>query len=206
MTEAKKTFSIKGMHCASCVVLLERALKQVSGVSQANVNLATEKATVLYDAQLVSDTHLKDAVAGAGYHALLEDRSEASDDEKNKQKELRIFKLKVIVSLFLGGLIFWGSFPGLMKTSPMFLQNFWVQLFLAIPVQLWAGLDFYRAAFSSLKHRSANMDTLVVMGTTVAFVYSVFVTIMPSVVETAGFEAMPYFDVSTVIILSLIHI
>jgi Cu+-exporting ATPase len=201
MTESKKTFSIKGMHCASCVTLLERALKQVNGISQANVNLATEKATVSYNPDIVSDIHLKEAVAGVGYQALLGQQVITVDEEKQqKQKELRDLKIKVSVSLVLGGLILWGSFPGLMKTAPMFLQNFWLQLFLAAPVQFWAGFGFYRATLSSLKHRSANMDTLVAMGTTVAFGYSVFVTVLPSVVEKVGIEPMPYFDVSTIII------
>lgn len=201
MSESKKTFSVKGMHCASCVIMLERALKQVKGVSQVNVNLATEKATVTYDSEIVSDTHLTEAVAGAGYQALLGQQIVNADEEKlEKQKDLRDLKIKVIVSLVLGGLILWGGFPGLAKTSPMFLQNFFVQLFLALPVQFWAGFGFYRAALSSLKHRSANMDTLVAMGTTVAFGYSLFVTVMPAVVEKVGIEPMPYFDVSTIII------
>ncbi len=201
MPESKKTFSVKGMHCASCVTLLERALKQVNGISQANVNLATEKATVSYNPQMVTDNHLKEAVAGVGYQAMLGQQVVSVDEEKKqKQKELHDLKIKVIVSLVLGGLILWGSFPGLMKTAPMFLQNFLVQLFLALPVQFWAGFGFYRAALSSLRHRSANMDTLVAMGTTVAFAYSVFVTVMPSVVEKVGIEPMPYFDVSTIII------
>jgi P-type Cu+ transporter len=199
--ETKKTFSIKGMHCASCVTMLERALKQVGGVSQANVNLATGKAAVFYDSQKVTDKHLESAVASVGYQAMInEELKSEADEQKEKQKELRDLKIKVVVSLVLGGLIFWGSFPGLMKTAPMLLQNFLVQLFLAAPVQFWAGFGFYRATFSSLKHRSANMDTLVTMGTTVAFGYSAFVTVMPVVVEKAGIEPMPYFDVSTIII------
>src|SRR3989344_4420415 len=201
MTESKKTFSIKGMHCASCVTMLERALKQVNGVSQANVNLATEKATVSYDPQKVTDKHLESAVANVGYQAMISEELKSEDEEqKEKQKELKDLRVKVIVSLMLGGLILWGSFPGLMKTAPMFLQNFWVQLFLAAPVQFWAGWSFYRATLSALKHRSANMDTLVAIGTTVAFGYSAFVTAMPSVVERVGIEPMPYFDVSTIII------
>ncbi|TSC85075.1 MAG: Cu2+-exporting ATPase [Parcubacteria group bacterium Gr01-1014_13] len=201
MSESKKTFSIKGMHCASCVTMLERALKQIDGVSQANVNLATEKATVSYDPQKVTDKHLESAVSNVGYQAMIGEELKSEDGEqKEKQKELKDLRVKVIVSLVLGGLILWGSFPGLMKSAPMFLQNFWVQLFLAAPVQFWAGFGFYRATLSALKHRSANMDTLVAMGTTVAFGYSAFVTIMPSVVERAGIEPMPYFDVSTIII------
>ncbi len=199
--EAKKTFSIKGMHCASCVTLLERSLKKVEGVSNATVNLATEKATVTYDADKVSDQHLSSAVSNVGYQALIGDEARHEQDEQaEKQKELKELRNKVIVSLILGGLILWGSFPGLMQTAPMFLQNFWVQFILATPVQLWAGWGFYRATISALRHRTANMDTLVAIGTTVAFSYSVFVTFFPNVVQRAGIEPSPYFDTSSIII------
>jgi len=199
--EVKKTFSIKGMHCASCVVLLEGALSKIDGVSKANVNLATEKATVSYDSEKVTDNHLESAVANVGYQAIIQDELKSENEEQaEKQKEIKELKTKVIVSLFLGGLILWGSFPGLMNTAPMILQNFFIQLLLATPVQFWAGWGFYRATVSALKHRTANMDTLVAIGTTVAYFYSVFVTVLPRVVESVGIEPLPYFDVATIII------
>jgi Cu+-exporting ATPase len=199
--ETKKTFSIKGMHCASCVGILERSLKKVDGVLQATVNLATEKATVTYDPQKVTDQHLTRAVANAGYEAIINEDPQSEDQEqKEKQKELKDLRIKVIVSLALGALILWGSFPGLMNTAPEVLQNFLVQLFLATPVQFWAGWSFYRATVSALRHRTANMDTLVAIGTTVAYAYSLFVTILPRVVESIGMEPFPYFDVAAIII------
>ncbi len=198
---SKKTFSIKGMHCASCVTLLEDSLRKVDGVVKATVNLATEKATVTYDSAKVTDQHLSSAVANVGYQALISDEIKHEDDEQTeKKKELHDLKIKVIVSLFLGGLILWGSFPGIMNTAPMFLQNFWVQLLLATPVQFWAGWGFYRASVSALKHRTANMDTLVVIGTTVAYSYSTVVTILPNIVKNIGIDPFPYFDVATIII------
>lgn len=201
MNQNKKTFSIKGMHCASCVAILEGALKKLDGVAQATVNLATEKATVTYDPAKVTDEKLSSAVSNVGYQALINEEIKTEDDEqKEKQKELRELRFKVVVSLFLGGLILWGGFPGLMKTAPMFLQNFWVQLLLATPVQFWAGFGFYRATISALKHRTANMDTLVVIGTTVAYVYSVFVTMLPELLVKIGIEPMPYFDTAAIII------
>ncbi|MBI4272682.1 heavy metal translocating P-type ATPase [Candidatus Uhrbacteria bacterium] len=201
MLETKKTFSIKGMHCASCVNLLEQALKKVTGVSHANVNLATTKATITYDSQQVTDEHLSSAVASVGYHAMInEELKSENEEEAEKQKELKNLRTKVIVSLGLGTLILWGSFPGLMNTAPAILQNFLAQLLLATPVQFWAGLSFYRATVSALRHRTANMDTLVVIGTTVAYIYSAFVTVLPDVVRNIGVEAFPYFDVATIII------
>ncbi len=181
--------------------MLERALKKVDGVSDANVNLATEKATVTYDANKVTDNHLESAVAKVGYQALINEELKSEDEEKEeKQKELRALRNKVFVSLVLGALILWGSFPGLMDTAPVFLQNFWIQLLLATPVQFWAGLGFYQATIPALKHRTANMDTLVAIGTTVAYVYSAFVTILPQIPKSIGIEPIPYFDVATIII------
>ena len=201
MAEIKKTFSIEGMHCASCVSVLERTLKKVPGVKDATVNLANEKATVVCDEEKVNDDQLSSAVANVGYKALLNESARTEDEEKKaKQKELKDLRSKVIVSLIIGGLILWGSFPGLIQTSPLFLQNFFVQFIFAIPVQFWAGFAFYRATIPALKHRTANMDTLVALGTTVAFGYSAIVTLFPQFVKQAGIEPMPYFDVATIVI------
>ncbi len=189
------------MHCASCVRILERALKKVDGVTEANVNLANTKATVTYDANKVKDTYLESAVAKVGYKALINEEIKSEEEEKKeKQKELKDLRNKVILSLISGSLILWGSFPGLMNTAPVILQNFWVQLLLATPVQFWAGLGFYQATIPALKHRTANMDTLVAIGTTVAYGYSAFVTIFPHIPEAIGMEPFPYFDVATIII------
>ena len=196
-----KTIGIQGMHCASCVRLIERALTRTDGISEANVNLATGKATITYDPKKVTDTVIESAVSKVGYKALVNEEIKSEDEERHeKQKELKDLKIKVIVSLFLGALILWGSFPGLMETAPAILKNFFVQLLLATPVQFWAGLGFYRATIPALKHRSANMDTLVAIGTTVAYGYSAFVTVLPEVVKSIGVDPIPYFDVATIII------
>ncbi len=199
MAETKQSFPIKGMHCASCVRVTERALKKVEGVKEAVVNLATEKATVTYDKDNCTPQQLADSIAKTGYTLELEEKSEEIALAERK-KELQGLRNKVVVSLVLGGLILWGSFPGLINTAPEFLKNFWIQLLLATPVQFWAGWDFYRATIPALKHRTANMDTLVALGTTVAFLYSAVVTIFPSVVMGLGVEVMPYFDVATIVI------
>jgi Cu+-exporting ATPase len=198
----KQTFAIKGMHCASCVYTNEKALKAIPGVKSAVVNLATGKGTIVSDG-LLDDQAIKDAVKSVGYEAMIENgESESLDDKIKKEKaiELKKLKTKTVVSLTLGAMIVWGSFPGIMEIAPAVFKNFYVQMVLAGIVQFWAGFDFYRAAISSLKHRLANMDTLVVIGTTVAFIYSVFVTFYPEFFMSLKIEAMPYFDVSTVII------
>ncbi len=182
MKEVQKTFPIKGMHCASCVRVIEKSLSKVPGVSSAAVNLATETASVNFNPDIVTDKHLASAVANAGYQA---------EFGQMKETGFKDLKIKVAVSLILGGIIIAGGFLGL---------NSWIQLLLAIPVQFWAGLGFYKATIPALKHRTANMDTLVALGTTVSFSYSAFVTLSPQIVRNVGIEPMPYFDVSTIII------
>ncbi len=199
MSEVKNTFPIKGMHCASCVWVTERALKKTPGVKDAVVNLATAKATVTYDPKECNPEQLADSIAKTGYTLETEQKSEETIAAE-KKKELNILRTKVIVSLGLGVLIFWGTFPGVMNTAPDFLKNFIVQLILATPVQFWAGLEFYRATIPALKNRTANMDTLVALGTTVAYVYSAFITFFPHTVSSLGIDHMPYFDVAVIVI------
>ncbi len=189
------------MHCASCVKVIEQSLSELPGVHSATVNLATEKATVAYDPALVTDEKIASAVSQVGYKALLDEEVGSEDKEqKRKKQELESLKKKVAVSLTLGGLIAWGSFPGIMNTAPALFQNFIFQFILALPVQFWAGFEFYRATISSLKHRTANMDTLVTIGTSVAFAYSTVVTFFPQTVQGIGIPPMPYFDTAAVII------
>ena len=198
MAEIKQTFPVKGMHCASCVKVTERALKKTPGVTDAVVNLATTKATVTYDEDNCTPEQLAESIAKTGYKLELEEKNEALREDE-KKKELANLKKKVIASLASGTLILWGSFPGLMNTAPAILQNAYVQLLLALPIQFWAGMDFYRVTIA-LKHRTANMDTLVALGTTVAFLYSVFVTFFPNIVMQLGVGTMPYFDVAVIVI------
>lgn len=199
MKEVKETFPIRGMHCASCVSVTERALKKVPGVTNAVVNLTTEKATVTYDKENCTPQQLANSIAATGYTLELEEKSELVMQEE-RQRENRLLKNKVIVGLALGGLILWGSFPGIINSSPLFLRLFWVQFILALPVQFWAGSEFYKTAISALKNRTSNMDTLVALGTTVAFIYSTFITFFPQVFTGINVEVMPYFDVSTIVI------
>ncbi len=189
------------MHCASCVRVIERAVKRIDGVVACNVNLATEQATVTFDKSKVTKDHIASAVKNVGYRALVDEEILSEEEQKKqKHKELNELRNKVIFSLFFGGLILWGSFPGIMETAPQILKDPLLQFMFATPVQLWAGWEFYRAAFASLRHRTANMDTLVAIGTTIAYGYSVIVTFFPQLFKELGIMPMPFFDTSTIII------
>jgi len=174
------------MHCASCVYTTEKALKKIGGVSEAVVNLSTNKATVSYDSHRVTEKKLAEAVSSVGYQAVFHDQQASRDNELKK------LKTKAVISLVIGGLILWGSFPGLLNTAPTVLKDLFVQFLLASIIQFWAGLEFYQAAIPALRHGKANMDSLVVIGTTVAYGYSAYTTFISG--------SMSYFDVSTLII------
>lgn len=196
---AKETLAIKGMHCASCVTLLEKSFKRVPGVTAATVNLATSRASVEYNEAESSPEDLVQAVKNVGYDVLKE--GPLGDAEKiERQRNLSDLRKKTIFSLVVGAVLVYGSFPYLRDFSPEFIRSSWLQLILATPVQFWAGRGFYQATWSALKHRAANMDTLIVMGTSAAFLYSSLVTFFPEVARKIGLEPEPYFDVGVVII------
>lgn len=158
----KKTFPIVGMHCASCAKLIERSVSEVPGVLSCSVNYGSESASVEIQSGKVTEKDLKKAVENAGYKIGV-------NVEEEKAIALKKLKLKVIVSSVLSSVIFLGSFPELFKISfdPLLL------LILATPVQFWAGREFYLATWSGLKNRAASMDTLIAIGTSAAYGYSV---------------------------------
>ena len=195
-TRSTQTFGVTGMTCASCVVHVEKALRGVEGVKSANVNLANEKATVEYAGE-VSPENLVLAVEDAGYGLV-----EAEDDgatEEIQEREYKRLETNLIGATILTALILVGSLPhmfGLMLPFPMGWLNLGL-LALATPVQFWAGWRFYRGAWGALKHGTANMNTLVVMGTSAAYLYSAAATLTP---DLLGGRADVYFDTSAVII------
>jgi Cu+-exporting ATPase len=196
----KIDFFIKGLHCASCIYVNEEALKKIPFVKKAVVNLATGKATIEFDGKVDLDL-VKKAVASVGYQAVFE--KEKTLDEKIKQEkeqELKKLKGKLFLSLILAFLILWESFPVFSTTSPWFFQNYFFQFLAASIVQIFGGWDFYRSSIFALKHRLANMDTLVVIGTTATYFYSTLVVFFPDFFERFNLMVEPYFDVSAVII------
>lgn len=213
----KTSFPIIGMHCASCARLIERQLKKTPGVSDAAVNYGSEQASVECDPSVATPEALADAVAAAGYKAVVGDelRKTASgsvmtpDDikEEAKRNELAELKTKVVVSSVLSFIIMLGSFPewftGIfsgISTIYAFLAAPATLLLLTIPVQFWAGKSFYQATWSGLKNRTASMDTLIAIGTTAAFGYSLLTTLFPKPLETLGVPMTMYYDTAAVII------
>jgi Cu+-exporting ATPase len=190
------TFGVTGMTCASCVGRVERALEKVPGVLEASVNLANERATVEYLAGEVEPKDLEMAIEGAGYGVVRED----SSVEDSHEREYRTLKADFLLAATLTAIILLGSLPhmlGLMLPFPTGWLNL-ALLLLATPVQFWAGWRFYRGTWGALKHGQANMNTLVVMGTSAAYLYSVVATLAPQLF--AAGRADVYFDTSSLII------
>ncbi len=195
---AKTELGITGMSCASCVGRVEKALNSVPGVLDTSVNLAAEKATVEYLANAVEARDLERAVEDAGYGAVGEEEAESAED--TREKEYRKLRNSFLWAAALTALILVGSLPhmlGVPSPVPMRWLNFGL-LALATPVQFWAGWRFYKGAWGAIKHGQANMNTLVVVGTSAAYLYSLVATIAPQLF--AGGRADVYFDTSALII------
>jgi len=193
---------IEGIVCASCVRKIETALLELRGVVKASVNLATGRARVEY---LPAETHiseLKRTIESSGYKVLdVPADVETEDLERTmRQKEYRRLKLRFISGIILAIVIFLGSMPHWFRWVPHFLSNFYVLWALATPVQFLIGWPFLRGAWKSFRHRSADMNTLVAVGTLSAYLYSAAATFFPGFFRQAGVAPAVYFDTSAFII------
>jgi Cu+-exporting ATPase len=220
--EAEVVLPIEGMTCASCVRRVERSLAKVPGVAEANVNFATEQAVVRFNPAEATLPDLREAVTKAGYNvgeiapppemasaapaaaaapaaptpaaAALEAR------DRRRDHEIAELKLKWQVSLAVGLAMMALMFLPL----PISHQNLAPLLLIAATViQFWAGAEFYRQAWAAARHGATNMNTLVVVGTSAAYLYSAFVTLWPGLAAQWNLPAHLYFE-SAVLIIALI--
>ena len=198
------------MHCASCAGRIEKALNGAEGVENSNVNYATTRATVHYDAQKTSPAALREVVQKAGYDAIIAEEKpniEYSNDHmhggsaapstniqdaetKAREAEYKSQKRKFLVALALTipvaalamGAHFLPSLHDVLNQT----WRVWVEMFFTIPVLFWAGREFYAGAWTAAKHRAADMNTLVALGTLSAFAYSVVATVAPQLLATSS--------------------
>lgn len=209
-TEGKKVeridIPIVGMTCASCVAAIEKALLQKTGITKASVNLATEKARVEYIPSEISLGEIIEVIEGSGYKVIQIPQEENLEDMEAilRTKENKKLKIKFFVGLFLGLVILLGSMPHWFPWIPKFFNKYFVLWAIATPVQFWIGWQFYRGAWGAFKHRNANMDTLIAVGTSAAYLYSVTATLFPSFFEAGGIEPKVYFDTSAMIIVLIL--
>ena len=202
---------IEGMTCASCVNRIERFLSKTPGVAEASVNLATERATVLVDPSVAGRDELVRAVEAAGYDvraergdaagatsaaASLTTELTAEDAERDRAQRRLLVQALVAVGAALAFMVLMFGFADALGMAT-------VNRLILLPatfVQAWSGGRFYRAAWRAARHGSATMDTLVAVGTTAAWGYSVFVTLWPEVLMDAGIEPVSYYDSAAIII------
>ncbi|OGI12673.1 copper-translocating P-type ATPase [Candidatus Micrarchaeota archaeon RBG_16_36_9] len=196
----KTTISITGMHCASCAQKIELNLKNLRGVKSANVNIATERATVEFNEKTVSEDKIINAIEKLGYGVIKEHEEEVTDKEKiARSNEIKKLKILFLFSLVLSVPIFIISMV-LEWLGVMIPDKDIILLFLATPVQFIVGYRFYKGAFLSLKAKTASMDTLIAIGTSAAYFYSLFVVIFPEL----GLGEMVYFETSAILITFII--
>jgi Cu+-exporting ATPase len=207
-TATELTLPIEGMTCASCVNRIERFLRRTPGVETASVNLATETATIRYRSEVADRAALVGAIESAGYDVRAEPvalpgatptlADAFSADDVLRAREAQALLVKALVSIAVAAAIMVAMFVPQTAIGLTDLNR--LVLLPATFIQVWAGGRFYRAAWRAARHGTANMDTLVAVGTTAAWAYSVVVTLWPGVVESAGIEPVSYFDSATIVI------
>ncbi len=172
---------IEGMSCASCVAKIEKSLSKLEGVSLANVNFGTEKALVKYDPGLLDMNDFKLAVSGAGAYNIIEDANNPDKEAQLRLAAFRSLRLKFIFSTVIAVitmLLGMKDMIPILKELPLKYNSIinYTMFVLTTPVLFWAGEQFFRGAYAEAKHFSTNMDTLVALGTSVAYIYSTVVT------------------------------
>jgi P-type Cu+ transporter len=193
---------IGGIVCAGCVQNIERALTAVRGVVQASVNLATGRARVEYLPAETNRAELSRSIESVGYKVLVVPETEEGEDieEALRVREYGRLKSRFIAGIVLAVLIFIGSMPHWFHWAPGFLKNFYFLWALATPVQFVIGWPFLRGAWLAFRHRNADMNTLIAVGTLAAYIYSAAATVFPAFFTGAGLKPAVYFDTSAFII------
>ncbi len=209
--DVNKSLNIEGMTCSSCAQTVEKAVKNIPGVSLSNVNLATEKLTVAYNPETLNLSDITKAVADAGYEAHEEIDSANQVDIDQEKKNLQISNLwkRVIASAIFTIPLFYLSMgpmvglpvPAIMDASINPLNNAMIQLLLTFPVML-INIEYFKVGFKTLFRGHPNMDSLVSLGTSAAFLYSLYATYMIYLGD-ASFAHMLYYE-SAAVILTLI--
>ncbi|NLY79139.1 MAG: copper-translocating P-type ATPase [Lysinibacillus sp.] len=199
VVKEKKEIVITGMTCAACATRIEKGLNKLDGISNATVNLALEKATVEFNPSELTVSDIIARVEKLGYGAHMKENEQEALDYR--EAEIKKQRNKFIVSAIFAFPLLWTMVGHFSFTSfiymPDFLMNPWVQMVLATPIQFIIGWQFYTSAYKALKNGSANMDVLVVLGTSAAYFYSLY-----QAIKTVGTDLDPdlYFETSAVLI------
>ena len=191
----KTVYPVMGMHCAACANNVEKIVKKQEGVEDASVNLAAAVLTVDFNSDVVSPEQLKDAVMKIGFDLIIDEDNSMEEQEEAEHSYYEQLQRKTVVAwifalpvAFMG--MFFMDFPGI---------NWWM-LVLSLPVLFYSGHAFYVNAWKQAKHFTSNMDTLVALSTSIAFLFSLFNTLYPRFWYEQGLEPHVYYEAATVII------
>ena len=191
----KKVYPVMGMHCAACANNVEKIVKKQEGVEDASVNLVAAVLTVDFNSDVVSPEQLKDAVMKIGFDLIIDEDNSMEEQEEAEHSYYEQLQRKTVVAwifalpvAFMG--MFFMDFPGI---------NWWM-LVLSLPVLFYSGHAFYVNAWKQAKHFTSNMDTLVALSTSIAFLFSLFNTLYPQFWYEQGLEPHVYYEAATVII------
>ena len=198
----KVTIPVSGISCASCVATIEEALRRSPGVVSATVNFATNAATVEFAPVAATVADLRRTIRDAGYEPLeAAEGSALADHEKMaREREIRTLKRKLAAGIVLSVPTVLGSMHHWFPWVPEILQNFWALWAFTTPVQFWVGAQFYRGAWAALRHRTSDMNTLIAVGTSAAYFYSLAMTIAPGFFRTRGITPAVHYETAAVII------
>lgn len=201
---SKVTFSLHGMHCASCASSIEAITRSMAGVTSSNVNFAIAQAVIEFDQKKLSVATIQQKIKDIGYEASLPEEIDGDRQKKLHLTETQDLTRKVAVGGVVSFILVIGSLSMMtgvhISFIPTWLHNAWFQLIMALPIQLWCGSSFYIGAWKALKNHIATMDTLIALGTLAAFSYSLTVTLNPSFFISQGLQPEVYYEVSVVVI------
>ena len=204
------SMKVIGMDSPHCAMTVEKAIKALSGIENVEVDFSNQRAKVVFDQTQTAVSDIAKVITDAGYKPIIEEDKEGVVDKEKVEREnqMRELKRKLLVGGVLAAIMFlitladW--FPWFSFIIPDFLINNWLLLILATPVQFWVGWQFYGGLKLLIKYRTADMNTLIAIGTLSAYLYSTAVTIAPSIFVQGEARPEVYFDTSAIIIVLIL--
>lgn len=196
-----------GMDSPHCAMIVQGAIKKLPGIKNVDVDFSNQRARIVFEPVALTPEKIMNVITDAGYKPIREEgkAEDMLDKEKTeREQETRILQRKLFAGGALAILVFLGSFPEWFSFMPNILSNPWALLILTTPVQWWVGWQFYSGLKLLVKYRTADMNTLIAIGTLAAYFYSAAVTVFPDFFTRGGARPALYFDTSAVIIVLIL--